>query len=88
MENLKDDVEFALEKIREGLRVDGGDVELVDIVDGIVKVKLQGHCAGCPFSQMTLKNFIEKELMKSVTGVKGVFPPEDGHLVAQIESII
>ena len=46
--------------------------ELVDIDDGIVKVKLQGHCAGCPFSQMTLKNFIEKELMKSVTGVKGV----------------
>jgi Fe-S cluster biogenesis protein NfuA len=72
MENLKDDVEFALDKIRQGLRVDGGDVELVDIVDGIVKVKLQGHCAGCPFSQMTLKNFIEKELMKSVAGVKGV----------------
>ena len=72
MENLKDDVELALEKIREGLRVDGGYVELVDIVDGIVKVKLQGHCAGCPFSQMTLKNFIEKELMKNVTGVKGV----------------
>jgi len=72
MENLKDDVEFALEKIRQGLRVDGGDVELVDIVDGIVKVKLQGHCAGCPFSQMTLKNFIEKEIMKSVAGVKGV----------------
>jgi hypothetical protein len=46
MENLKDDVEHALEKIREGLRVDGGDVQLVDIVDGIVKVKLQGHCAG------------------------------------------
>lgn len=72
MENLKDDVEFALEKIRQGLRVDGGDVQLVDIVDGIVKVKLQGHCAGCPFSQMTLKNFIEKELMKNVAGVKGV----------------
>lgn len=72
MENLKDDVEFALEKIRQGLRVDGGDVQLVDIKDGIVKVKLQGHCAGCPFSQMTLKNFIEKELMKNVAGVKGV----------------
>lgn len=72
MQNLKDDVEVALEKIREGLRVDGGDVELVDIQDGIVKVKLQGHCAGCPFSQMTLKNFIEKELMKNVKGVKGV----------------
>ena len=72
MQNLKDDVEVALEKIREGLRVDGGDVQLVDINDGFVKVKLQGHCAGCPFSQMTLKNFIEKELIKNVKGVKSV----------------
>jgi len=72
MENLKAEVESALEKIREGLRVDGGDVQLVDIVEGIVTVKLQGHCAGCPFSQMTLKNFIEKELKKNVQGVKGV----------------
>lgn len=72
MQNLNDEVEAALGKIREGLRVDGGDVELVDISDGIVTVRLQGHCAGCPFSQMTLKNFIEKELMKSVAGVKGV----------------
>ncbi|MDD1737264.1 MAG: NifU family protein [Methanothrix sp.] len=69
---MKVEVESALEKIREGLRVDGGDVQLVDIVDGIVKVRLQGHCAGCPFSQMTLKNFIEKELKKNVQGVKGV----------------
>lgn len=72
MESMKAEVESALEKIREGLRVDGGDVQLVDIVDGIVKVRLQGHCAGCPFSQMTLKNFIEKELKKNVLGVKGV----------------
>ncbi|MBP7071180.1 MAG: NifU family protein [Methanothrix sp.] len=72
MESMKVEVESALEKIREGLRVDGGDVQLVDIADGIVKVKLQGHCAGCPFSQMTLKNFIEKELKKNVQGVKGV----------------
>ena len=72
MESMKAEVESALEKIREGLRVDGGDVQLVDIVDGIVKVRLQGHCAGCPFSQMTLKNFIEKELKKKVQGVKGV----------------
>ena len=72
MQNLNDEVEAALGKIREGLRVDGGDVELVDISDGIVTVRLQWHCAGCPFSQMTLKNFIEKELVKSVAGIKGV----------------
>lgn len=72
MQNLKDEVEVALERIRTGLRVDGGDVQLVDIEDGIVKVKLQGSCAGCPFSQMTLKNFIEKELKKAVPEIKGV----------------
>jgi Fe-S cluster biogenesis protein NfuA len=72
MQNIKVDVEAALDRIRNALRVDGGDVELVDVIDGIVKVKLQGSCAGCPFSQMTLKNFIEKELRKDVSGVKSV----------------
>jgi len=72
MQNQRDEVEAALERIRTGLLVEGGDVQLVDIEDGVVKVKLQGSCAGCPFSQMTLKNFIEKEIKKSVAGVKGV----------------
>lgn len=72
MQDIKEQVETALERIRNTLRVEGGDVELVDIEDGIVKVKLQGSCAGCPFSQMTLKNFIEKELRKDVSGVTGV----------------
>jgi Fe-S cluster biogenesis protein NfuA len=72
MQNLKEEVEYALERIRNSLRVEGGDVELVDIEDGVVKVRLQGTCAGCPFSQMTLKNFIERELKKEVPGVKGV----------------
>jgi Fe-S cluster biogenesis protein NfuA len=72
MQNIRDDVEAALDRIRNALRVDGGDVQLVDVNDGIVKVKLQGSCAGCPFSQMTLKNFIEKEIRKDVSGVKGV----------------
>lgn len=72
MQDLKDEVEVALDRIRNALRVDGGDVELVNVMDGVVKVKLQGSCAGCPFSQMTLKNFIEKELRKNVSGVKSV----------------
>jgi len=72
MQDIKDDVEVSLDRIRNALRVDGGDVQLVEINDGIVKVKLQGSCAGCPFSQMTLKNFIEKELRKDVSGVKSV----------------
>jgi Fe-S cluster biogenesis protein NfuA len=68
----KDNVEAALDNIRNALRVEGGDVQLIGIEDGLVKVKLQGSCAGCPFSQMTLKNFIEKELKKSVSGITGV----------------
>jgi Fe-S cluster biogenesis protein NfuA len=72
MEDLKGEVEASLDRIRTGLRVDGGDVQLVEIVDGVVKVKLEGSCAGCPFSQMTLKNFIEKEIKKSVPAVKAV----------------
>lgn len=72
MQDLKGDVESTLDKIRTALRAEGGDVKLVGIDDGIVKVKLQGSCAGCPFSQMTIKNFIEKELKKSVPAVKSV----------------
>jgi Fe-S cluster biogenesis protein NfuA len=72
MQDLNKDVEAALERIRNALRAEGGDVKLMGIDDGMVKVKLQGTCAGCPFSQMTLKNFIEKELKKDVPGVTGV----------------
>jgi Fe-S cluster biogenesis protein NfuA len=68
----RNDVEAALEDIRKALRVDGGDVQLISIEDGLVKVKLEGSCAGCPFSQMTLKNFIEKELKKSNPNIRGV----------------
>ncbi len=73
MPDLKEDVESVLGAVRNALRMEGGDVELVDVSDeGIVKVKLMGSCAGCPFSQMTLKNFIERELKNNVPGVKEV----------------
>ena len=65
-------VQEALDKIRPMLQADGGDVELVDIEDGVVKVRLQGACAGCPMSQMTLKNGIEKILKKEIPEVKSV----------------
>lgn len=71
-DNLSEQIEAALEKIRTVLRFEGGDVELIDVNDGMVKVKLTGSCAGCPFSQMTLKNFIERELKANVDGIKGV----------------
>ncbi len=69
---MKEKVQQALDKIRPMLQADGGDVELVDIEDGVVKVRLQGACAGCPMSQMTLKNGIEKILKKEIPEVKSV----------------
>jgi Fe-S cluster biogenesis protein NfuA len=70
---MKDKIEAALAKIRPVLQNDGGDVELVDITDdGVVRVRLQGACKGCPMSQMTLKNGIERVILKEVPEVKAV----------------
>jgi Fe-S cluster biogenesis protein NfuA len=70
---MREQVEAALGKIRPSLQADGGDVELVDVTaGGIVQVRLTGACKGCPMSQMTLKNGIERILMQQVKGVKGV----------------
>jgi Fe-S cluster biogenesis protein NfuA len=66
-------VQAALEKVRGRLQADGGDVELVEVTDdGIVKVRLTGACHGCPMSQITLKQGIEKALMAEVPEVKSV----------------
>lgn len=72
MSDLKKSVELALEKIRPMLQRDGGDIELVEITDGVVKVRLTGACKGCPMSQMTLKQGVEKLLLKEVPGLKEV----------------
>jgi len=73
MPDLKEDVESALKVIRNALRMEGGDIDLIDVSEvGVVRVKLLGSCAGCPFSQMTLKNFVERELKNNVVGVKEV----------------
>jgi len=67
-------VKAVLDKIRPSLQADGGDVQLVEVKEkeGIVKVKLTGACAGCPMSQMTLKNGIERILKREVPEVKEV----------------
>lgn len=72
MEDFKKNVETALDKIRPFLQRDGGDIELVEIDNGIVKVRLTGACKGCPMSQMTLKQGVEKLLLKEVPGLKEV----------------
>jgi len=69
---MKEKVQKALDKIRPMLQADGGDVEFVDVQDGVVTVRLQGACAGCPMSQMTLKNGIEKILKEQIPEIKSV----------------
>ncbi len=69
---MQDRVQSALDEVRPALQADGGDVELVAIEDGIVKVRLKGACHGCPMAQMTLKNGIERYLKEKVPEVKSV----------------
>jgi len=74
-EELKAKVQDALNKIRPALQADGGDVELVDVVGNIVKVRLTGACGGCPMSQMTLQMGIQravKELIPEIERVESV----------------
>ena len=70
---MQDKVAEVLDKVRPALQRDGGNVELVEVgEDGTVKVKLVGACAGCPMSQMTIKNGIERILKEKVPEVKEV----------------
>ena len=70
---MKDEIEKAIEDIRPYLQADGGDVELVDVSsDGVVKVRLTGACGGCPMSQITLTQGVERAIKKKVTGVQRV----------------
>ncbi|MDR4508149.1 MAG: NifU family protein [Candidatus Brocadiaceae bacterium] len=69
---MKDKVEEALQNIRPALQADGGDIELVDVVDGVVKVRLRGACGTCPSSMMTLKYGVEERLKEEIPEVVSV----------------
>lgn len=69
---MREKVEAALARIRPALQADGGDVELIDVREGVVSVKLIGACGGCPMSTMTLRNGIERVLKQDVPEVKEV----------------
>ncbi|RLG57017.1 MAG: NifU family protein [Candidatus Hydrothermarchaeota archaeon] len=69
---MREKVEEVLNRIRPALQADGGDVELVDIEDGVVKVRLKGACGSCPFSIITLQVGIEQVLKKEIPEVKKV----------------
>lgn len=71
-ETAYDEVLEVLDKLRPFLQRDGGDVELVDVEEGIVKLKLVGACGGCPSATITLKAGIERALMEEVDGIKEV----------------
>ncbi|GCL70724.1 MULTISPECIES: NifU family protein [Paenibacillus] len=67
-----DEVLEVLDKLRPFLQRDGGDVELVDVEDGVVKLKLMGACGSCPSSTITLKAGIERALLEEVEGIEEV----------------
>ena len=69
---MREKVESVLNSVRPSLRADGGDVELIDVKEGVVTVRLTGACGGCPMATMTLKNGIERALKEQVPGVKEV----------------
>jgi len=65
-ETIRERVAKALEELRPRLQADGGDMELLGVDNGIVKVRLKGACAGCPMSTMTLKMGVEQYLKKKI----------------------
>jgi len=69
---MYDEVLEVLDKLRPFLQRDGGDVELVDVEDGIVKLRLMGACGSCPSSTITLKAGIERALLEEVEGIQDV----------------
>ena len=69
---MLDKLETALKKIRPQLQADGGDVELIEVSDGVVKLRLKGACGGCPMATVTLKNGIERILKEQVPDIREV----------------
>ena len=69
---MEEQVSAVIDEIRPLLQADGGDIELVDIEGGVVKVRLRGACAGCPGAQMTLKMAVERRIKAQVPEVERV----------------
>lgn len=69
---VKEQVELCIEEVRPQLRADGGDIELVDVANGVAKVKLKGACNGCPMSTMTLQYGVISCIKKRVPEIEEV----------------
>lgn len=68
----KEKIEEILGRIRAGLKMEGGDIELVEIKDNVVYVRLKGACATCPMSTITLKNWVEANLKREIPEISAV----------------
>ena len=73
---IRKDIEKALDEIRPFLQSDGGNIELVDVNKGVVKVRLLGNCIDCTVNQMTLKNGVEMTIKKHVPSIQKVINVE------------
>lgn len=69
---MREKVEAAIDRVRPALQADGGDVELIEVKDGVVSVRLAGACGGCPMATMTLRNGVERIIKEEVPEVKEV----------------
>lgn len=69
---VRSDVEKVLDKVRISLKSEGGDIELLDVKDGIVYVKLTGACGTCPMSKLTMKNLVESSIRKELPEIRAV----------------
>ena len=69
---MREKIQAAIDRVRPALQADGGDVELVEVKDGVVSVRLIGACGGCPMATMTLKSGIERTIREEVPEVKEV----------------
>jgi Fe-S cluster biogenesis protein NfuA len=69
---MREDIQTVLNRIRPALQADGGDVELIDVADGVVSVRLTGACGGCPMATITLKQGIERILREQLPDIKEV----------------
>jgi Fe-S cluster biogenesis protein NfuA len=69
---LRKRVEKVLERVRVGLRSEGGDIELIDVRGDTVYVKLKGACGTCPMSTLTMRNWVETSIKKEIPAIKSV----------------
>ncbi|MEM2954455.1 MAG: NifU family protein [Candidatus Nanoarchaeia archaeon] len=67
---IENKIKKTINELKDVLQADGGDIEFLKFKNGNVYIALKGHCVGCPFAELTVYNFIEKELKRKIPTVK------------------